>query len=272
MPVRRRLAGMNIPHIDAAARLTTFTRIGFAARGLLYLVIGFLVIDTGRAEDTGGALNYVAQGGGRLLLALMAAGLIAYGVWRLADAALDVERRGSDGKAIAERLAAGFSGLIHLALAWQAITLMRGAAPSQGDTAGESANMALQLPGGWLLLTLAGLVLLAVGVFQLIKAATGGFLKHLEPQMASREWVKWTGRAGYAARGLVFLIIGFFVVNAGLEERSAEAGGMADALAWLSSPWDLLIALGLIGFGLFSLIEARYRILHDVRTASVRPR
>ena len=258
---------MDTPSIDGAARLTTLTRIGFAARGLLYFVIGFLVIQTGRAEDPGGALAYVAQGGGRLLLGLMAAGLIAYGIWRLADAALDVERRGTDGKALAERVAAGASGVIHLGLAWQALALMRGAGAEGQNTASESAGTALQLPGGSVLLVLTGLILIGVGLYQLVKAATGGFLRHLEPQMADRAWVKWTGRAGYAARGLIFAIVGGFVLNAGRKERPDEAGGMSEALAWLSSPWDLLIAVGLIGFGLFSLIEARYRIIRDVRGA-----
>lgn len=263
MPV---CAGMDMSHIDAAARLTTLTRIGFAARGLLYFVIGFLVIRTGQAEDPGGALAYVAQGGGRWLLALMAAGLIAYGIWRLADAVLDVERRGTDGKGLAERVAAGVSGLIHLGLAWQAFTLMSGSGTSGNrDMAGESAGAALQLPGGTVLLVLTGAVLIGVGLYQIVKAVTGGFLRHLEPQISGRAWVKLSGRAGYAARGLIFTIIGGFVMNAGLEERPDEAGGMADALAWLSSPWDLLIAVGLIGFGLFSMVEARYRIIRDVR-------
>lgn len=251
--------------MDVSARLTTLTRIGFAARGLLYLVIGFLVIATGRAEGPEGALDYLAQGSGRLLLALMAAGLIAYGLWRFADAALDVERRGDRGKAIVERIAAGVSGVVHLGLAWQAIGLMRGAPGGQQDGAGEGARTALQLPGGGALLMLIGVILIGVGIFQLVKAVKGGFLRHLEPDIARHDWVKWSGRAGYAARGLVFVIIGFFVLGAGTKERPSEAGGMAEALAWLASPWDVLIALGLIGFGLFSLIEARYRILHDVR-------
>jgi hypothetical protein len=259
---------MEKPTIDAAAaRLTTLTRVGFAARGLLYFVIGFLVIQTGRAEDPSGALGYVAQGGGRWLLGLMGAGLVAYGIWRLADAALDVERRGTDGKALAQRVAAGASGLIHLGLAWQAFGLMRGAVADHQNTAGEGAGAALQLPGGSILLVLTGAVLVGVGFYQLLKAATGGFLRHLEPQIAGRAWVKLSGRAGYAARGLIFAIVGGFVLNAGIEERSDEAGGMADALAWLASPWDLVIAVGLIGFGIFSLVEARYRIIRGVGEA-----
>lgn len=250
--------------MDAAGRLTTLTRLGFAARGLLYLVIGFLVISAGQAEGPSGALDYLAQGGGRWLLGLMAAGLIAYGIWRLADGALDVERRGSSGKALAERAGAAVSGLVHLGLAWQAVRLIQGSASQSGDGATEGAQTALQLPGGGILLLLAAAILIGVGILQLIKAVNGGFLKHLEPAIANRSWVSWSGRAGYTARGLVFIIIGFFVGQAGLNERSSEAGGMAEALAWLDSPWDVLIALGMIGFGIFSLVEARYRVLHDV--------
>lgn len=251
--------------MDVASRLTTLTRIGFAARGLLYLVIGILVIRTGRTEDPSGALGYLAQGGGRLLLALMAAGLIAYGIWRLADAVFDVEQRGTAGTAMAERLGAGASGLVHLALAWQAVRLLQGAAVSGGDGAQRGASTALQLPGGGLLLVVGGGVLIGVGAYQLVKAAKADFLRHLEPQVARQAWASWTGRAGYAARGLVFIISGFFLVRAGLEEQSSEAGGMAQALTWLANPWDLLVAIGLFAFGLFSLIEARYRVLHDLR-------
>ena len=250
--------------MNASARLTTLTRIGFAARGLLYFVIAFLVIGTGRTEDLSGALRYLSEGGGRVLLILMTAGFVAYGIWRLSDAAFDVERHGSDGKGAAERVAAGASGLVHLFLAWQAVKLIQGVASSGVSGTQKGAATALALPGGAWLLTLAGAVILAVGGFQLIKTVKGDFLQHLEPQVASNSLVKWSGRAGYAARGIVFLISGAFLFQAGLDARAADAGGTAEALAWLSNPWDKIVALGLSGFGLFCLIEARYRTLHDV--------
>ena len=106
--------------MQAAARLTALTRIGFAARGMLYIVIAVLLIGTGRAEDLTGALAYLNQGMGRVLLIIMTAGFIAYGLWRLSDAAFDVERHGSDGRGLGQRFAAAASGLIYLALAWQA--------------------------------------------------------------------------------------------------------------------------------------------------------
>ncbi|PAX08291.1 DUF1206 domain-containing protein [Sphingomonas lenta] len=249
--------------MNASARLTTLTRIGFAARGLLYVVIAFLIVGTGRAEDPAGALQYLGRGGGRALLIVMAAGLFAYGLWRLADAAFDIERHGSRQEGVMERLGAGASGLVHLFLAWQAVRLIRGAA-SAGDGTQAGARAALELPGGATLVIAAGVLLLGVGVFQLIKAVRGTFLRYLDPAVARQPWAQWSGRAGYAARGLVFVISSFFLLKAGFEERANEAGGTAQALAWLSSPMDVVVALGLFAFGLFSLIEARFRRLHDV--------
>ncbi|KQT35268.1 hypothetical protein ASG29_03955 [Sphingomonas sp. Leaf412] len=249
--------------MDTNSRLTTLTRIGFATRGLLYLVIAMLILRTGRAEDPSGALEYLGNGGGQLLLGIMAAGLIAYGIWRVADAAFDLERHGSDRKGAMERLGAGVSGIVHLALAWQAIGLMRGVAIS-GDSTREGTRTALQLPGGWALVMAGAAVFVVLGAVQLLKAAKGSFLRHLDPAVAQQPWVKWSGRAGYAARGLVFLICGYLLVQAGIEERAGEAGGMAHVLSWLTNPFDLIVGAGLSAFGLFSLVEARYRQLHDV--------
>lgn len=249
--------------MNANARLTTLTRIGFATRGLLYTVIGLLVVRTGRTEDPSGAIEYLGRGGGQLLLGVMAAGLAAYGIWRLADAALDIERHGTDRKGVMERIGAGFSGAIHLLFAFQAIQLMRGAALS-GDGAQEGARTAMQLPGGWALVLVGAAGLVVVGAIQLVKAVKGSFLRYLEPSAAKQAWVQWSGRSGYAARGLVFLISGYFLVRAGIDGQSSEAGGMARVLSWLTSPIDLIVGAGLLAFGIFSFVEARYRRLHDV--------
>lgn len=252
-----------------AARLTMLTRLGFAARGLIYIVIAMLILTSGRAEDPAGALRYLGQGGGRILLLLMTLGLVAYGLWRLSDAAFNIERHGTDSSGVAERLGAAGSGLVHLFLAWQAVRLMRGAGAANEAGAQDSARSVLQLPGGEMLLIVGGLILLAVGAFQLMKAVKASYLETLEPQIARQPWAQWTGRLGYAARGLIFLIAGFFIVRAGLDEQASEAGGMAEALSWLTSPWDVIVAVGLLAFGLFSLVEARFRVLHDVPVDSI---
>ncbi|MEG3086436.1 DUF1206 domain-containing protein [Sphingomonas sp. PB4P5] len=249
--------------MNASARLTTLTRIGFATRGILYLVIAFLVIRAGRAEDPSGALQYVGDGAGRILLSVMAVGLGAYGVWRLCDAAFDIERHGADRKGVMERVGAAISGIVHLLLTWQAVRLIRGLG-SGGNGAREGTQVALDLPGGTLLVMVGAVILFGVGILQLVKAAKGSFLDYLEPHIASQPWARWSGRAGYAARGVVFVICSYLLFKAGMNDQASQAGGMAQALSWLTSPADIVIAIGLIGFGVFSLIEARFRIIHDV--------
>jgi hypothetical protein len=242
------------------------TRLGFAARGLLYLVIAWLVIRTGRAEDLEGALQYVGEGGGKWLLIAMTAGFIAYGLWRLADAAMNIETHDDDKMGAIKRVGAAGSGLIYLLLAWQAIRLITSAGGSSGSGGGgtqEGTQTALNLPGGGILVVVAALILLGVGAYQLVKAAKGSFLKHLDPRVANADWAKWAGRLGYAARGIIFLITGWFLLQAGLAEQASKSGGMAEALRWLSPTTSLAVAIGLAFFGIFSLVEARYRVIHS---------
>ena len=249
--------------MNASARLTTLTRLGFATRGLLYIIIAFLVVRVGRAEDPSGALQYAGDGAGRVMLIVMAVGLCAYGLWRLSDAAFDIERHGADRKGLVERVGAAVSGIAHLALTWQAVRLIRGLG-SAGDGTQAGAQAALDLPGGTILVFVGAVVLFGVGVAQLVNAAKGSFLKYLEPQIARQPWARWSGRAGYAARGIVFMISSYLLMQAGINDQATQAGGTAQALSWLTSPADIVIAVGLFGFGVFSLIEARFRILHNL--------
>ncbi len=247
------------------------TRLGFAARGLLYLVIAWLVVRTGRTEGMEGALDYVGEGGGKWLLVAMTAGFIAYGLWRLADAALNIEGHEDDNKGTVKRLGAAASGLVYLLLASQAIRLVTsdsaGGSGGGGGGAQEGTQTALNLPGGGLLVVIAAAMLIGVGIYQLVKAAKGSFLKHLDPQVANTDWAKWTGRLGYAARGIIFLITGYFLLQAGLSDEASKSGGMEQALEWLDRPTSILVGIGLAMFGVFSLVEARYRTIHspDVR-------
>lgn len=244
-------------------RLTALTRLGFAARGLLYIAIATLLFRSGRSEDVSGALVELGRTGGDPLLLAMTAGLAAYGLWRLADALLNIEGHGADARGVRQRLAAAASGIIYSLLALQALRMMSGATGTEAN-ATETASDALQLPGGQLLLIAAGAILVGAGIYQLVNAYRCNFCDRLEPGVAGRTSVRWIGRAGYSARGVIFIVSGYFLFDAGLRARASEAGGMEEALRWLDSPIDLLVAAGLLLFGLFSILEARFRIIHDV--------
>ena len=246
----------------STGKMETLTRIGFAARGLMYFTIGFVALRSGRAEDSAGALEQLS-GAGRPLLLLMALGFVAYAIWRLSEAIIDSEGHGDDAKGLAVRAGGAVSGLLHVGLALVALRLGTSRPSGAGNGEQEGAATALSLPGGQWLLGLVAVILLVVGAYQLIKAVRGDFLKHLAPEAARQDWVKWAGRGGYAARGIVFLMIGLFAFRAASAGDSGEAGGMEAALAALPEALFVAVAIGFILFGAFSLVEARYRRIND---------
>jgi hypothetical protein len=126
----------------------------------------------------------------------------------------------------------------------------------------------LALPRRPLLLLIAGAALIGTGLWQLAEAAKADFLRHLDGRVAGQAWVMWLGRAGYAARGIVFVIIGWSLLQAGLSDSAARAGGMEQALGSLSGTLLTVVALGLLLFGLFSFVEARYRRINDPNVAA----
>ena len=103
--------------MTGSGKFELLTRVGFAARGLIYVLIGYFALKSGRTEDGGGVLAWLASGSGLILLAVMAAGLLAYGFWRILEAWIDSAGRGADAKGIAARVGGAISGLVHIALA-----------------------------------------------------------------------------------------------------------------------------------------------------------
>lgn len=253
--------------MDRVASLENATRIGFASRGLLYFTIGFLVIRAGRTVSQSGALEYLNSGSGKIAVAVMALGFIAYGVWRLTEALVDSEGHGSDAKGLAARAGGVVSGITHVGLAYAAGSLATGiGARASGDPAERGAAMALSLPGGVAMLWVAAVILIGTGAYQMRKAVRLGFLRYIDADAARLPAVRWIGRLGYAARGVVFVSMGVFLVQAARRARAAEAGGIDQVLDWFPDSLQIIVAAGLALFGVFSLVEARYRRItdHDV--------
>ena len=256
----------DIAHEGSFQRLT---RLGFAARGLLYILIAALVILTGRTEDLTGALEYLGHGLGKLILAIVAAGMAGYGAWRLSDALFGTESGRHHWKAWCKRIGAATSGAIYCWLAFKAARVLMAKSVGGNETQHHAAE-ALHFSGGELLLLGAGLILLGAGIVQLYKATRATFLEQLSEEAARRAWVKWLGRIGYGARGVIFLTVGYMLVRSGLDRSASEAGNLDDALDWWSSPLRSAIAAGLLLFGVFSIVEAAYRPIRKPPTEQIR--
>lgn len=245
-----------------------WARFGFVTRGLLYIVIAWLVIATGRTEDLSGAMEYVGHGFGRGLMIFVVAGMAGYGLWRLTDAAFGMESGRHHPKAWRRRAVAAGSGIIYSFLAYKAVRVMLGGRDDAGD-AHEHAAQALHLPAGALVLGIAAAVLAGAGLVQLYKAGSCSFLRHLNDR-GRQPFAKWFGRIGFAARGIIFLTVGWLLARAALHHSAAAAGGLEQALDALRGPLQVPVALGLAVFGLYSITEARYRSIHRPPTEHIK--
>lgn len=267
----------------AATWIERLARLGFAARGIVYTAVGVIAGQAAfragtRVTDTEGAMaTLVRQPLGQVLLGVIALGLIGYALWMLVQALLDPERVGSDLKGIARRI--GFAGVavIHAGLAIAAIRLLLPGGES-GEVAGGDENavtwtaLLMSQPYGRWLVGAVGAGIAIFGLHQLHCAYTiklGERLNLSRLGSRTREWFIRLGRLGLAARGVVFGVIGWLLIQAARRFDPSEAVGLGGALETLAEqaygPWLLGgVAVGLIGYGLLELIKAHYRRIQPV--------
>lgn len=255
---------------DVAPWVERFARVGYAAKATLYGTVGLLAMGAmfgrGESTDSRGAMMKILEAPfGRTLLAIVAIGLVGYAVWRCVSAVIDSERRGNDAKGLSLRASFLARGLIHLALAWSAIRFVMGAGADQGDNSQRAARAALGAPGGTLLLWGVALGLGGFGLYQIYRAAVAKLSEQLKLGEAQREagtWIVGVSRFGIAARGLVFVAIAWLFGRAAASHDPKKAGGIEAALDTLAAfgRWPFAaIGAGLIAYGFYELVNARYR-------------
>lgn len=258
--------------VEIAPWVERLARLGYAAKALLYITIGLLAAAAavgpgGRTTDTQGALRAVhGVTFGHLLTLIIAAGLMGYAVWRIVEAVIDAERHGSDGKGMAVRAGMAVRGFFYGGLALTAFRLAASGKPegSHYDPRHWTAR-AFDVPAGELLVWLAALGVSGYGVYQLYRAYAPKLgrqldLSRLEPSLSS--WVVRVSRFGIAARGVVFCLIGFFLARAAARHDPGQAGGIRESLRTLAGigRWPfVVVALGLVAYGIYELVNARYR-------------
>ncbi|MBW3637028.1 MAG: DUF1206 domain-containing protein [Armatimonadetes bacterium] len=251
-------------------------RAGYGARGIVYIVIGVLAFQSafsagGQTTNSQGALHTIAgQPFGRILLSLVAIGLVGYALWRLVEAAFDPENKGSDAKGIVQRIGSALSGLAYAGLALTAFKIVTGGSGGKGSSQQDWTARVLAQPLGQWLVALVGLVVIGIGLHALYKAVTAKFrdkLKTGEMSAVEDTWITRAGRAGYGARGVVWIMIGWFLIQAGRHSNARESRSLPQTLDTLASqpygPWLLgAVAVGLVAYGLYALAEARYRKIY----------
>lgn len=253
--------------------LHTLGRVGFTARGVIYLLIGYLALRIafghgGAQADRQGALHRVAgQPFGTAMLWLLAAGFACMALWRGWTALLNPGGRKKPGG----RLADGARAVFYASVSWGTAAYAAGVGGGSGSDKKSqdwTAN-ALGLPGGRFLVAAAGLVLVGAGVTIAVRAVQQRFLRKLDTvtmHERTRQAVTALGVGGNGARGLVYSAAGVFVLVAAIRFDPHRAKGMDATLRVFSrtpaGPWLLvLVAVGLVLFGGFSFASARWRRL-----------
>lgn len=261
------------PALDLAPWVERIARAGYAAKGVVYLLIGILAARAafgdagGRSTGSGGALRTLLDEPlGTVLVGLIGAGLAAYALWRAFSALVDPEDHGTDARGIATRAGFGVSAIVHGGLALEAIRLAAGSSGGSGDGAEHWTSRLLAVPAGPYLVGAAALILGGYAAVQLYRAFASNIAKrlHLGPDADHRRLIERLGRVGLAARGVVFGLMAYFLMRAALRYDPSEAGGVEQALEWLEARPDALfaiVALGLAAYGLFQLAKARYRVI-----------
>jgi hypothetical protein len=249
------------------------------AKGISYGIVGALAVQVaigegGKATSREGALETIAQEGlGKALLAVLALGFAAYALWRFVQAfaeRADDDEAKEQGKSWGKRAGYVGRGLIYAGLTYSTVLLLAGSGGgggSQNEEAKSTTAGVFDWPAGRWLVGLAALAIVGAGVWNGYRAVTKKFEDKWRTGAMSRPERRWGSRAGvvgHLARGVVFTLIGLFLGKAAVEYDPDEAIGLDGALQKLAEashgPFLLgLTAAGLVCYGLFCLVDARYR-------------
>ena len=275
--------------VDKSEKFRWLVRVGYFSRAIMYSVIGLIALTSAGkiAQGTDGVFIAIDEfPAGTVILWILVIGLIAYGLFRLSSLVFDIENQGSDAKGWGHRIGHAGSAIGHFALAYSAYKFASdsgsgssssteaagGSGAASGGGAGGGGGSAQEAAAGVLSMDLGGIVLGLLGIAFFLAAAsqakkgiTGSFMNRISGQAPS--YTRMLGGIGFVARAVVFVVIGWSLFKAGFMSAGAEqVKTLGDAVASLAGEGLIftLVAIGLLIFGLFSLILARYRIIPDM--------
>lgn len=260
--------------VDPGVWVERYARLGYLVKGIVYLTVGLLALQLaigvgGRTAGASSALLIIArQPFGRTLLTVVAVGLVGYALWRLVQALLDVEGKGTSPRGLLKRVGYLASGLAYGGLALEAWRLLLGiGSSSDGGSQELWTARFLAAPFGNVLVAAGALVMFALAVNAGVVAFGRLYREKLDlPRMSDTEMLgaDVLGIVGLLGRGAVFAVIGGFLAVAAWRSDPQAAGSSEEALDAIAGgpygAWVLAgVAVGLVAYGAFAIVQARYR-------------
>jgi hypothetical protein len=247
-------------------------RLGLFAKGVSFILVAILailvVVGAGeKPADRQGALDAIAdEPFGWLAIIVLGVGFAGYALWRFAQAFADRDREGDDAVGLAKRATDFAKGLLYAGFAVLAVMIVAGS-DSGGSEEDTATSWILDLPLGPWIVGAVGAGVIGAGLWNTYRAVTRKFLEDLQLRKMSKQEERWfavLGVLGHLARAVVFVLVGAFLVRAAYQYDPNEAIGLDGALAKLAAeragPLLLgVVAFGLLAYGLFCFVQARYR-------------
>jgi hypothetical protein len=259
--------------VGDSTSLEMVARAGLVAYGLVHLLIGWLAIKiawsgpAGHSADTSGAMaTLAAQPFGKILLWLVALGLVALALWQVSEAIWGHRYRRGVAR-VREKLTSGGMALVYVALGVSAASVALGSGTSSSQSEQQATSGVLALPGGRVIVVAAGLVIIGIGVAGLVSGVRQSFSEEIDTTSLSpaiRTAVTRLGQVGYIAKGLALGVVGALLTYATLSFKQQNTQGLDGAMQTiLAQPFGKFlltaVALGFVAFGLFAILQSRYR-------------
>ena len=251
-----------------------YARFGYGAKGVIYGSVGLLALlealDVARGDTVGseGALKAIgAQPFGQIMLIVLSIIIMGYVVWRFIQAALDPEHSGTDASDVLRRFSYACSGFAYAGVAFTAVKILRASSTEGGKTAQERVLDLMQMPYGRWLVAAGGLTVSGIGCYYFYRAIKAEFRKQFKRHHmsdAAKTWANIVGRVGIAARGFVYVVIGFFGMRSAWNFDPSLIKTTEDAMdVFNNNPTDewilAILGVGFIAYGIHMGFQAVYR-------------
>lgn len=252
--------------MDTRKKLSYIARAGYLSRGLVYLISGGFTLlaaySSTEPKGTKGSLKVLLEAPfGRVLLGLTVIGLVLYSIWRFTQSVKDTDNHGLGPKGIAVRGGLFISSITHLSLAYGAIKLIEGSASGEMGSKDWVSVVMEQSWGPYAILIVSACVL-GAGIAHIFKGAKAGFIKYFKAKPSTN--LKYFCQFGLISKGFAFVGVAFLFYKISQSNLGHDEAKLKSSLELIHNQafGGILLStmgLGLIAFGIYSLIESKYR-------------